>query len=147
MAPQSNPALPPPGADVSSEGAPSADDLLALIPDLDLLESSTLGARTAASAAAPPAATANRKPAPTPVLSDRNATATRQTSKPRINDDPYADLMPDPEAHDAAVPTTAPAPAVPERPRAAPNARKMPNPQTVAVPRVMDRDYIARNRI
>ena len=147
MAPQSNPALPPPSADVPSEDAPSADDLLALIPDLDLLESSTISARTAAAAPAASPATTNRKPAPTPVLSDRNATATRQTSKPRINDDPYADLMPDPEAYDAAVPTTPPVAAIPERPRAAPNARKMPNPQTVAVPPVMDRDYIARNRI
>jgi hypothetical protein len=164
MAPQSNPALPPPDADVSSENAPSADDLLALIPDLDLLESSTIGARTAS--AAPAAASSNRKPSQTPVLSDRNAaTATRQTSKPQINDDPYADLMPDPEELDTAVrvaPATPPIPAIPAipaiaaipataaipaRPRAAPNARKMPNPQTIAVPPVMNRDYIVRNRI
>jgi hypothetical protein len=143
MAPQSNPALAPPGADVSAEDAPSADDLQALIPDLDLLESSTIGARTAAAA---PAAAANHKSGPPPVLSDGNAaTATRQTSKAQINDDPYADLMPDPETL-AAVPTPATT-AVPAGPRAAPSARKMPNPQTVAVPPVMDRDYIARNRI
>jgi hypothetical protein len=146
MAPQSNPALPPPTADVSSEDAPSAEDLLALIPDLDLLESSTIGARTASAAPAAAAAPSNRKPAPTPVLSSRSATAAQPTSK--INDDPYADLMPDPEAHDAAVPVTPNSPAVPAaQPRAAPNARKMLNPQSVAVPPVMDRDYIARNRI
>jgi hypothetical protein len=43
----------------------------------------------------------------------------------------------------AAKPT---APAVP-RPAAAANARKVPNPDTVAVPPVMDREFIARNHI
>jgi hypothetical protein len=146
MAPQSNPGLPPPGADVSSKDAPSDDDLQALIPDMDYLETSAIDARTAHSAVAVAAST--RKSGPTPVLSDRNAaTAAPQAAKPRISDDPYADLMPDPESHEITVPVVPPAPATPTRPGAAASARKLPNPQTIAVPSVMNRDYIARNRI
>jgi hypothetical protein len=149
MAPQSNPGLLPPGADAGSEDAPSDDDLLALIPDMDLLETSAIKARTAH--AAPPAAAPKSRPGPTPVLSDRNAApVTPQASKPRVSDDPYADLMPDPESQEITVPVMSATPAtaaIPARPGAAASARKLPNPQTIAVPSVMNRDYIARNRI
>lgn len=105
------------------------------------------------------------------------ATARMAAPKPVRSDDPYADLMPELETYEdrapanRAIPTAypaapaglsvpvvkPPAPAIP-RPAAAPAkappaaakpamARKIPNPDTVSVPPVMDREFIARNHI
>ncbi len=179
---------------------------MALVPDMELLESSAIDARTAHTAMAA-AAGSGRKQAPPPKLTDRNTTTTVRIAVPQatISDDPYADLMPDVdtvEAPTAAVrtipdatlplpviappaaaprqpatrpqtppptpaaqpakapvaapapraaprppPPKAPAPAVPVRTAAPAPARKIPNPETIVVPPVMDREFIARNRI
>lgn len=148
MAPHSNPDPPPSGSEPSPDDSPSADDLLALIPDMELLETSTVNARAAHSAGA--ATGSGRKPGATPTLTDpRPATAVRsQPSNPVISDDPYADLMPEPEALQETIPVARAVPPLPTPGRAPTppvNARKPPHP--VAVPPVMDRDFIARNRI
>ncbi|HEY1900547.1 MAG TPA: hypothetical protein VGG49_12205 [Steroidobacteraceae bacterium] len=206
MASQSNPGSLPSGPDLSPVDSPSADDLLALVPDMELLETSAVDARAAHAAEA--ASGAARKPGTTPTLTDHTATVTMRlrAAKPVISDDPYAHLMPEPEALEEAVPLpravppaalagapsllvpplkpqlpapeardqvappsppgAAPKPAAPlptpplpapaspavrtaapARPLAALNPRKLPNPETVAVPPVMDREFIARNRI
>ena len=168
---------------------------MALVPDMELLESSAIDARSAHSAMAA-AAGSGRKQGPAPKLTDRNATTTVRIAAPQvsINDDPYADLMPEPDAPGAPIaptpaatprqaappprpapappavqparapvaaptppaaprpstaprPPRAPAPATPARAAAPAAAKKMPNPESVAVPAVMDRDFIARNRI
>jgi hypothetical protein len=162
--------------------SPSPEDLLALVPDMDLLEAAASDALTNPSSKP---TGSNRKATVTPILSDRNADAatTQALSSGFNHDDPYAALMPEPEAAEEAAPAarsspkimpppkpvTAPqrapqsAPAAPPpqaakppaRPTASPApaaptpapARKMPNPESVAVPSVMDRDYITRNRI
>ena len=170
--------------------SPSPEDLLALVPDMDLLEAAASDALTNPS---PKPAGPNRKATVTPILSDRNAAAAASTQalRPGFNDDdPYAALMPEPEEPEEAAPVarsspkitpppkpvaapqaapTAAAPPQPAKPPARPTAspaapprpaaasgtpapapapaRKLPNPDTVAVPSVMDRDYIARNRI
>jgi hypothetical protein len=177
---------------------------MALVPDMELLETSAIDARTAHSAMAA-AAGSGRKQGPAPKLTDRNTATTVRLAAPQasISDDPYADLMPEeafeaptagvraiPEANlqvpspvaaprqaappakpsapapgpviqPARTPVTAPAAPAAPRPtaaapppraaapaRAAPAApRKMPNPETITVPAVMDREFIARNRI
>lgn len=236
MAPQSNPDSPPAGTDTAAADSPSADDLMALVPDLELLESSASDARTAHTALAA-AAGSGRKPSITPKLSDQHAPKTVRIpiSSAVINDDPYADQMPELEAFESsgsgtrsipelqaapapaakphiAAPRVAPPPSKPPvapvvpvaaavtaaaavpaaaavssiaapraatpppnatpraaavapatpvrqappvppkapptvRPAALPNPKKLPNPEDVAVPPVMDREYIARNRI
>jgi hypothetical protein len=214
MAPQSNPDSPPAGADAAAADSVSADDLMALVPDIELLETSETDARTAHTAVAA-AAGSGRKPTITPKLSDqRTATTSRiQAAKVAISDDPYADLMPELESFEtsgsgtrtipelqlapapapkpqpttpretpraaapplkapvtaavrpvaaprpaaspaasAGKPAPAPAPAPPKaapaaRPAAPVDAKKLPNPENMAVPPVMDRDFIIRNRI
>ena len=185
MSPQSNPDSNPAGADDSSVDSPSQDDLLALIPDMELLETSAIDARTTQAAIAA-AAGSGRKTVATPKLTDHTATTIRMAvPKATISDDPYADLMPELEAFDDAPPANRPIPtahpaaptgqsvpvvkahpqAIP-RPAAAPakppptaariptpaaakpaNTRKPPSPDTVTVPPVMDREFIARNHI
>jgi hypothetical protein len=197
MAPQSNPDSPPAGAPTGSADSPSADDLMALVPDMELLETSAIDARTAQTAVAA-ALGSGRKPTITPKLSDQNAATTARTRAPNadISDDPYADLMPELEPFEAApAPAAKPQPAVPRavppparapvaaaarpvasprpttgtasasanpappvQPKAPPAARPAPpppppsskkpaNPEDVAVPPVMNREFIARNRI
>jgi hypothetical protein len=183
---------------------------MALVPDLELLETSESDARTTHTAVAA-AAGSGRKPSITPKLSDQKTATTARLLAPKaaISDDPYADLMPELEAFEASgsgtrtipelqsAPTPAPAPklrpvaplaaappakapvaaaarpvaaprpvaaapvktagqASPVPPKAPPAARpamptpppkKLPNPENVAIPPVMDRDFIARNRI
>jgi hypothetical protein len=138
---------------------------------MELLETSALDAHAAHIAIA---ASASGRKAAGPRLSDSvTATTVRiQAAAPVINDDPYADLMPELEAYAqtppvvqpvpvpvpvappprpaAAAPPRAPvAPRPPTAPRPAPpaGARKPPDPENVPVPPVMDRDFIARNRI
>jgi hypothetical protein len=193
MTPQPNPDSP----EHSAEDSPSQDDLKALIPDMELLETSAIDALAAHSAMAAAVGSA-RRGAPAPVLSDRTAPSVAQPGTPQasISDDPYADLMPELEPFDASAarsvplvpakpslkapaprpdapgpkPGSAPraaAPAVPApqasapqarppappaarpAPRPAPpgNGKKLPNPESVAVPPVMDREFIIRNRI
>jgi hypothetical protein len=182
---------------------------MALVPDMELLESSAIDARTAHTAMAA-AAGSGRKQPPTPKLTDRNSTTTVRIAVPKsaISDDPYADQMPEldiveapttgvrtiPDANlqvpvtpipaatprqaapartptstpaptvqptrtpvAAAAPSPAPRPAAPAPRAPAPPApsraaapaapTKMPNPESVTVPPVMDREFIARNRI
>ncbi|HTV78086.1 MAG TPA: hypothetical protein VMF03_07510 [Steroidobacteraceae bacterium] len=193
MAPQSNPEASPPESTVPAADSPSADDLLALIPDMELLESSALDAHAAHIAFA--ASASGRKATHSPTLSDPTTPSTRNpVSVAVVNDDPYADLMPDLEAFEDTVPATqsvpalqsvpslkpppapasrpqpqpAPKPApiapaaagapartaappppkpVAPAPRLAATSRKAPDPANVPVPPVMDRDFIARNRI
>jgi hypothetical protein len=193
MSPQSNPDSNPAGADDSPVDSPSQDDLLALIPDMELLETSAIDARMTQAAIAA-AAGSGRKPVAAPKLTDHTATTIRMAApKVSISDDPYADLMPELEAFDdpppanRAIPTAQPAvpmglsvpvvrphpqaiprpaappakpsvaaariptaaaksPTAPVAPRPA-SARKVPSPDTVTVPPVMDREFIARNHI
>ncbi len=214
MAPQSKSDSLPAGADAALVDLPSEDDLLALVPDMELLENSTIDALSAQSAAAA-AAGSGRMAGAAPKLSDQKAasTARLQVPKSSISDDPYADLMPELEAFEAAesgtrtipelqatsatasapapaakppvtapmpapraaqtaakppvatarpaaarppvTPVAAPKPASPTPPKAPVAARpaapppvpkKLPD-ESIAVPPVMDRDYIARNRI
>lgn len=215
MAPTPNPDSLPSDPAGSAADSPSSDDLAALIPDMELLESSASDALTAHNAMAA-AAGSGRTSTPAPKLTDRATATTVRIASPKatIIDDPYADQMPElePFAEAApavmpaapvapkALPATAQAPslpaATPARPapaptrvapppsptavktavvapaeRAAPapravkpaprpappvmpapaaaaaNPKKMPSPETVAVPQVMDREFIARNRI
>jgi hypothetical protein len=206
MAPQSNPDSLPAGADTALADSPSADDLMALVPDIELLETSETDARTAHTAVAA-AAGSGRKPSSAPKLSDQHTATTVRLHAPKvaISDDPYADLMPEleafeasgsgtrtiPELQSAPAPALKPPPATPRaaapaakapvtaaarpvaspRPSAPPpapankaaaappkapptlraaapvDAKKLPNPENVAVPPVMDRDFIVRNRI
>ena len=201
MAPHSNPDSPPDNADVAPVESPSNDDLLALLPDMELLETSATDALTARSAAAA-AAGSGRKSNPAPKLTDRNTATTVRIAAPKatISDDPYADQMPELEAFEdgaagtrtipavnpasqmpaaakpqgvsarpaptakvasapAKAPVTAagtpvshitPAPrktAPAGRPAIPATAKNIPNPETVVVPPVMDREFIARNRI
>jgi hypothetical protein len=176
MAPHSNPDAPLPEPNVPAADSPSAGDLLALIPDMEHLESSALDAHAAHIALA--ASASGRKAATAPTLTRPGTAATVRIPalNPVISDDPYADLMPELEAHEETVPvarTVPPVRAVPRRtpvaagapagqtaplaaapkaaaaPRPAPpaTARKPPDPENVPVPPVMDRDFIARNRI
>jgi hypothetical protein len=174
MAPHANPDAPLPEPHVPATDSPSADDLLALIPDMELLESSALDAHAAHIALA--ASASGRKAAPAPTLTKPGTAATVRTPTPNPVgiDDPYADLMPDLEAYEdtvpvartvppvvrAAPPPKAPPaavskPAAPPRPAAnAPAPVAPPRPRPAAAPRpappvppVMDRDFIARNRI
>ena len=182
-------------APTSNPESPTEDDLLALVPDLELLESSATDAQKAQAEFAAKART-GRSALPAPKLADRPAAATQKVQAPQapVRDDPYADLMPDEGFEDGAPapvlpppkpaaaapvppaqpparpappppkPTTAappatpppkppaaaaapprPAPATPTAPAA--TAKKPPDPEPVAVPPVMDRDYIARNHI
>ncbi len=180
---------------------------MALVPDMELLESSAIDARTAHSAMAA-AAGSGRMQGPAPKLTDRNTPTKVRIAAPQnsINDDPYADLMPEPDSFEApatgvrAIPAAgllapiAPAPAATARQAAAPRqpappappavqpartpvaapaapaaprpsapappkaaaparaaapaaAKKMPNPESAALPAVMDRDFIARNGV
>jgi hypothetical protein len=189
MAPQSNPDSTAAGADGSPVDSPSHDDLQALIPDLELLEAGAIDARTTQAAIAA-AAGSGRKPVGAPKLTDHSTATTVRIAAPKAvgSDDPYAHLMPEPEAFDESAPAsrvipttyrapaaglsvpvlkppaqTIPRPAAPAaksspvaakpmapvapRPAAAANARKVPNPDTVTVPPVMDREFIARNHI
>src|SRR5665213_1234564 len=99
MAPQSNPDSLTNSAANALLDAPSQDDLLALVPDMELLESSTIDAFSAQSAAAAAAGSARRR-SPTPKLTDQNAATTVRSvaANTTIHDDPYADLMPELEA-------------------------------------------------
>jgi hypothetical protein len=192
MTPHSNPDSP----EVSPEDSPSQDDLKALIPDMELLETSAMDA-LAAHSAMTAAAGSGRRAGPAPVLSDRTVTRVPQgaPAQASISDDPYADLMPELEPFDPAAarsvptvpakpavkapaprlvaanpkPVAAPRPATPAaaappappqiKPQASPaprpaprpappaNTKKLPNPESVAVPPVMDREFIIRNRI
>ncbi|HEX4377597.1 MAG TPA: hypothetical protein VHZ99_10655, partial [Steroidobacteraceae bacterium] len=175
--------------------SPSQDDLLALVPDMELLESSAVDARLT-NAAIAAAAGSGRKTVAAPKLTDRHMAATTRAAatKVLISDDPYADLMPEldsfedatarsstiptaqpaapatasvpvlkPQTKTAARPTPVAAPAAKPpvtvaaakpaaaantpHPAAAASARKVPNPDTVTVPPVMDREFIARNHI
>ncbi len=191
MAPQSNPDSPASGDSSTPADSPSQDDLLALIPDMELLETSAIDARITRAAIAA-AAGSSRKPVAAPVLNKPTASANPPvpSSTALVSDDPYADLMPELEPLDETIPALrpvpvlqpqtsrpvaapvkpvapAPLPAAPSaraaarapvapRPAAAPSAvpaatpapaKKPPNPDTVAVPPVMDREYIARNHI
>jgi hypothetical protein len=188
MTRQTNPDSPTTHPDGSPEDSPSQNDLMALVPDMELLETSTIDARAAHSAMAA-AAGSGRKQGPAPKLTDRHTATTVRIAAPQasVNDDPYAHLMPELESFEAptasvrAIPDAnfqvpapiatpnqaapparpAPAPAAPRPPAAPPPprtpaparaaapavARKMPNPESVAVPPVMDREFIARNRI
>jgi hypothetical protein len=183
MSPQSNPYPTPDGADELPVDSPSQDDLLALIPDMELLENSAIDARLTQAAIAA-AAGSGRKSAAAPKLTDRHTATTLRMTAPQvlISDDPYADLMPEPDSVDdgaagsralpvaqppapaaASVPVVKPqAPAIPRpvapvarppvavaaaKPATAANVRKVPNPDTVSVPPVMDREFIARNHI
>jgi len=179
---------------------------MALVPDMELLESSAVDARTAHTAMAA-AAGSGRKQTPAPKLTERTTATTVRIAVPAttISDDPYADLMPDLEgvepqaaptrtipdanlpaaapvepprrptpaarptappaaatatqaksataasssapAPQPAAPAKAPAPAAQPRPAAPSPGKKLPNPESVTVPPVMDRDFIARNRI
>jgi hypothetical protein len=169
---------------------------MALVPDMELLESSASDARTAHNAMAAAAGSGRKQVAP-PKLTDRNATTTvRIAAAPQapVNDDPYADLMPEleieaptaavraipdaalqpppaprpqasapapqptkppvatpaPRATPRPTPTSPPkaaAPAVPVRAAAPAPAKKFPKPDAIVVPPVMDREFIARNRI
>jgi len=193
MGPQSNSGSLPSGTDNPAADSPSADDLLALIPDMELLEMSEDDAKATHAALGGGTAAAGRQAVAGPKLQEQAATRLRvQDAAPAISDDPYADLMPELEAFAETVPVArtippirpagAPAPTVtafkppaPARvlqppgavapiPRPAPqpppaarapatrtaaavNIRKLPNPENVAVPPVMDREFIARNRI
>jgi hypothetical protein len=174
MAPHANPDAPLSESHVPATDSPSADDLLALIPDMELLESSALDAHAAHIALA--ATASGRKAAPAPTLSKPGTPATVRTPAPNSvsNDDPYADLMPEPEAYEATVPVARPVPPVvraapppkarpaaaskpvapPGPPAGAPARVAPPRPRPAAAPRpvppvppVMDPDFIARNRI
>ncbi|MGC1457045.1 MAG: hypothetical protein WA825_02080, partial [Steroidobacteraceae bacterium] len=104
---------------------------MALVPDMELLESSASDARTAHSAMAA-AAGSGRKQGPAPKLTDRNATTTVRIAAPQvsINDDPYADLMPEPDAPEASI-----APTLAATPRqAAPPPRPAPPPPQALQP-------------
>lgn len=202
MAPQANPDTPSSGANLPAVESPSADDLLALIPDMELLETSASDARTAHSEFAAQAGSGRKSGAAPKLIEPLPASAQRTVApRPVINDDPYAALMPELEAFEdarmatqtipapglrapapiappapalqaplpapaaiaipARAPLAAPRPAAPQPgpaaaqpgPAAAPRAPasaktiKLPDPQTVAVPPVMDRDFIIRNRI
>src|ERR1700722_16948165 len=122
MTPHSNPDSP----EVSPEDSPSQDDLKALIPDMELLETSALDA-LAAHSAMTAAVGSGRKAGPAPVLSDRTVRGARQVAAPQasISDDPYADLMPELEPFDAAAARSVPT--VPAKP-----AVKAPAPRLVA---------------
>ncbi len=99
--------------------SPSAEDLLALVPDMDLLEAA------ASDALAGPPTASPRKASVTPILSDRNTAATTSThgQTPGFNeDDPYAALMPEPDGLEEAEPLV----------RRAPEGT--PPPKLVAVP-------------
>jgi hypothetical protein len=192
MASQSTPDALPANPDGSAADSPSHDDLQALVPDMELLESSASDA-LAAHAAMAASLGSSRKSTPAPKLTDRNTVTTVRMEAPKatISDDPYADLMPELEDAPAPVPAPrpvasarippaaaprpqpppprapapapaaaaparppaapapppAPAAAAPPRPPAAANNRKLPNPSTVAVPPVMDREFVLRNRI
>jgi hypothetical protein len=132
MTPHSNPDSP----EVSPEDSPSQDDLKALIPDMELLETSAMDALAAHSAMAAAVGSA-RKAAPAPVLSDRTVTSVPQPATPQasISDDPYADLMPELEPFDATaarnIPTLPAKPAV----KAPAPRQAAPTPKPVAAPR------------
>jgi hypothetical protein len=132
MTPHSNPDSP----EESPEDSPSQDDLKALIPDMELLETSAIDA-LAAHSAMTAAVGSGRKGAPAPVLSDRTVTGVPQAATPHasISDDPYADLMPELEPFDAAA--TRSIAVMPARPAVkAPAAHQVaPNPKQVAAPR------------
>jgi hypothetical protein len=184
--------MPPHSNPDSPEDSPSQDDLKALIPDMELLETSAMDALAAHSAMAASMGSA-RKAAPAPLLSDRAHTHVQPSAPPvSVSDDPYADLMPELEPFDAsaarsvpavpvkpavkaaAKPVAVPRPAAPPakpsapasiqppappkapppqapppqqaKPQASPAARPVPRPMP-AVPPVMDREFIIRNRI
>ena len=112
MAPQSNSEASPAATDIAAADSPSADDLLALIPDMDLLETSAIDAREAHIALA---ASASGRNTTGPTLT-APVTAARQrapVSSPVINDDPYADLMPELEVYEEAAPVTRNLPKIP----------------------------------
>jgi hypothetical protein len=175
MATQSNSEPGPARTEGPAADSPSADDLRALIPDMELLETAAVDAREAHLALADSAS--GRKAAAATLVDSVSAAPVRpRSSAPVINDDPYADLMPDPQTPEepptpprappaaptpakpvapppprpaAAAPRARAAPGLPAAPRPAPaaSARPAPDPEKVAVPPVMDRDFIARNRI
>ncbi len=105
--------------------SPSAEDLLALVPDMDLLESAASDALANSSLRA---AGSNRKATVTPILSDRSvaATASVQALKSGCNDDddPYAALMPEAEEREEAAPVV----------RSGPQLTPPPKPVTVPRP-------------
>jgi hypothetical protein len=109
MAPQPNSEALPPAPHDPAADSPSADDLLALIPDMELLETSALDAHAAHIAIA---ASASGRKSAAPALSEpATATTVRmQAPSPVINDDPYADLMPELEAYQEPVPVARPVP-------------------------------------
>jgi hypothetical protein len=132
MTPHSN----PDSSEPAPEDSPSQDDLKALIPDMELLETSAMDALAAHSAMAAAVGSA-RKAAPAPVLSDRTAPSAPQGATPQasISDDPYADLMPELEPFDAAAARGIPT--LPARPAVkAPAPRQVaPSPKPPAAPR------------
>jgi hypothetical protein len=123
MAPHANPDAPLPDPHAPTTDSPSADDLLALIPDMELLESSALDAHAAHIALA--ASASGRKATQAPTLTQPGTAATVRIPAPTpvINDDPYADLMPEPESYEATVPIARP---VPPMVRAAPPPKAPP---------------------
>jgi hypothetical protein len=126
----------PPAPTVAAEDSPSADDLLALIPDMELLESSALDAHAAHLALA---ASASGREGAGPRLTDATepgaaATVRTQTATPVINDDPYADLMPELEAYGQSVPVTPPVPPVQTVPSPKPPAAAVGRPAAAPKP-------------
>lgn len=129
MAPHANPDAPLPDPHAPATDSPSADDLLALIPDMELLESSALDAHAAHIALA--ASASGRKAAQAPTLTQPGTAATVRIPAPTsvINDDPYADLMPEPESYEATVPIARAIPPVvraAQAPKAPPAAVRKP---------------------
>src|SRR5580693_9102944 len=98
MARQSNSDSTTAGTDGLPVDSPSHDDLQALIPDMELLEAGAIDARTTQAAIAA-AAGSGRKPVATPKLTDHSTATTVRIPAPKAvgSDDPYADLMPEPE--------------------------------------------------
>ena len=134
MAPQSNPETPPAVPNGPATDSPSADDLLALIPDMELLE--TLGTRRARGAHCD-CRLGVRSQDGAPLLSDpvRPTTVRTQAATAVINDDPYADLMPELEAYEEPVPPARPvtrAVPAPQSPPAAPRPMAAPERSAAA---------------
>src|ERR1700759_678484 len=124
---ESTPESFPASADGSPVDSLSHDDLMALVPDMELLESSAIDARTAHAAMAA-AAGSGRRPTPAPKLSDQQSAPAARIVTPTtgINDDPYADLMPELEPFEETAPL--PRTTTPKLPTAAPRAAAPPTP-------------------
>ncbi len=134
MASQSSPDSLPAGADTSPVDSPSADDLLALVPDMELLETSAIDARTAHTAVAS-ALGSGRKPGVAPKLTDQKTATTIRAAVPKttVSDDPYADLMPELEIAETPAPATQTVPVLQRSTRPSPPPpTPTPKPQMAA---------------